>query len=135
MAVKSFAAAAPISQPMLDDQMALVHWLPLEADGTPGAIPSGVAAPVTTVAPGTAVTLDGSADPSGLSVNVKGIKGQAGTEVVTVTYTNADGSVATGSVTFEQTLDPAELDVAGFSATIDTPVAQTPTPAATSRRP
>lgn len=125
MAPKSFALAA-VAQTMLDDQMALVHWQPLEADGvTPGAIPTGSAAPVTSASPGTAVTVDNTVDPTGLSANVKGIKGQKGDEVISVSFVNADGTTARGQVTITITPDPAELDVSSFGATVDSPIPQT----------
>lgn len=121
-------AAVVVSQPMMDDQKTVIHWLPQEADGTPGAIPPGATAPVTAIAPGTALQLDPAftPDPTGLNVGVQGLKGkgQSGTEKVTVSFTNADGSVATGEVDFPMTTDPAELDVAGFGAIVDTPVSQ-----------
>jgi len=138
MAVKSFAAASPIVQPMLDDQTSTITWTPEgepDASGnpTPGAIPTGATSPVTTASPGTAVTVV--QDPTGLAPVVNGIKGQSGTEVITVTFTNADGTVATNSgapVSFVITVDPAELDVSGFGASVSTPVPQAP---ASAKRP
>jgi hypothetical protein len=113
----------PFSQSMLDDQQAVMTASPLEADGTPGAFATGVL-PVWTVSPGTALTLDTTTDPTEVTAIAKGIHGQAGTETVTVTYTNPDGTVATGGGTFTMTVDPAELDVSSINVTVGTPTAQ-----------
>lgn len=114
---------AAFSQSMLDDQQAVMTAAPLEADGSPGAFASGVL-PVWTVSPGTALTLDTTTDPSEVTAIAKGIHGQAGTETVTVTYTNPDGAVATGGGSFTMTIDPAELDVSSINVTVGTPTAQ-----------
>lgn len=105
--------ATSVEQAMLDTQKALVHATPI---GTlpPGAVP-------TWSADNSVVTLDSSVDPSGLSVMVLGVHGSAGDAIVTVSYTNPDGSVATGSATFHMSLDPAESDVTGFDIVIDPP--------------
>lgn len=132
--VRRFAAAAS-PQTMLDDQMALMHVTPQDSNGNPTSLPTGAAVPTYSAAPGTAVTLDPSVDATGLSCNVKGIKGQAGVEVVTVSFTNPDGTIATGTAQFTQSIDPAALDIAGFGVTVDTPVAQTPAAPVSSRRP
>lgn len=129
--VKRFAAGAVTDQPMLDDQFTTVHWV---AEG--GAVVASRPIPVTSVDNPALATVDNTVDPTGMSAKVSGIKGQAGVATLTVSYMNADGTPATGTATVTLTLDPAELDVGGFSATFDAPQAQTPAAAPTaSRRP
>lgn len=126
MPISKLAVAG--TQPMLDDQMTVMTVTPLESDGeTPGALASGVL-PTYTISPGTAATLASpNPDPTGLTIPVVGVKGKAGAEVITVSYTNpSDGTTATGTGTVVVTVDPAELDVASFSTAFSTPVAQTP---------
>ena len=120
--IRSLGAA--VEQAMLDDQKATMTITPLDANGQNSAIPTGAAVPTYAASPGTAVTLDPTVDPTGLSCLVKGVKGLAGDEVVTASFTNADGTVATGTATFHQTIDPAELDVASLGVSVSTPVAQ-----------
>ena len=121
MGVKSLGAA--ISVTMLDDQKALMHIQPLDANGNPTSLPTDSAVP-TYAASDATVTLDPTVDPTGLSCEVIGVKKTAGTPTVTASFTNLDGTVATGSVAFTITLDPKELDVASLGVTVDTPVAQ-----------
>lgn len=118
---KKFADSVPVS--MLDDQKALMHAQPLDASGNIVALPAG-AIPSYSVDNTALLTLDPSVDPTGLSCEVLGIKGAAGTATVTVSLTNADGTVATGSAVFTTTLDPAELDVASMGISVDAPVHQ-----------
>lgn len=108
---------------MLDDQKALMHIQPLDDTGAPIALPPGQPVPVYTTSD-PSVTLDPSQDPTGLSCWVLGVHGTAGTPTVTATYTNADGSVATGTAPFTITVDPKELDVADLGVTVDSPVSQ-----------
>ena len=125
MPISKLAVAA--TQQMLDDQMTVMSVQPLEADGvTPGALASGVL-PTYSISPGVAATLTSpNPDPTGLSIPVVGVKGKAGVEVITVSYTNpADGTTATGTGTVTTTVDPAELDVASFGTSFSTPVPQT----------
>lgn len=118
--IKTLGDAA--TQAMLDDQKDTMSIAPVNSQGQPTALPSGSTPPTYAAAPGTAVTLTPAAD--GLSCVVTGVKGQSGTEVVTASFTNADGTVATGTATYTITVDPTELDVASFTVTTDTPVAQ-----------
>ena len=120
---KVHSLGATIAATMLDDQKALMHIQPLDVNGNPMAL--NPAQPVPTYASSDAtVTLDPTVDPTGLSCEVLGVKGTAGTPTVTASYTNADGSVATGACNFTITIDPAELDVASMGVTVDPPVAQ-----------
>ena len=121
MAVKSLGNA--VTQAMLDDQKDTMSIQPINSAGQPTALPTGSTPPTYSASPGTAVTLTPAAD--GLSCVVTGVKGTvSATEVVTASFKNADGSVATGQATYTITQDPAELDVASFAVTTDTPVAQ-----------
>lgn len=122
MAGKITSLGNSVTQAMLDDQTDTMSIAPVNSQGAPTALPTGSTPPTYTSAPGTAVTLAPAAD--GLSCVVSGVKGQAGTEVVTASFTNADGTVATGTATYTMTVDPTELDVAGFNVTTSTPVAQ-----------
>jgi hypothetical protein len=117
--------ATNLAQAMFDDQTATYTPSPTNGQGAAEAFASGTN-PTYTAAPGTAVTLIPSTDSSGKLV-VNGIKGQAGVEVITGTYTNPDGTVADPvTLTFTQSVDPAEADVQSFGGTISTPVAQGP---------
>jgi hypothetical protein len=119
--VKSLGNA--VTQAMLDDQESTMSIQPINSAGNPTALPTGSTPPTYAAVPGTAVTLTPAAD--GLSCLVVGVKGTvSATEVVTASFTNADGTVATGQATFTITQDPAELDVASFNVTTSTPVAQ-----------
>lgn len=121
--VHSFKAT--VSQSMLDDQKALMTAQPLDSAGNPTSIPSGAAVPVWSVAPGTALKVAvPSTDPTALTCEATGVKTVAGTETVTISFTNADNSVATGEVVFTMTIDPAELDVTSFGITVSAPVSQ-----------
>ena len=86
------------------------------------AFPTGTA-PVYTVAPGTAVTIAAKTDGSGGLV-VTGVTSVARVEVITGIYTNADGTTATVTLTFTQSIDPAEADIASLGGSISTPVAK-----------
>lgn len=115
--------ATNLSQAMFDDQKATYTPAPTNAQGAAEAFATGTA-PVYTASPGTAVTLQPATDGSG-SLTVLGVKGQAGTEVITGNYTNPDGSAADPvTLTFTQSIDPTEADVKSFGGTISTPVAQ-----------
>lgn len=120
-AVKSLAAAA-VTVTMLDDQKALMHVQPLDANGQPTSLPTGSKPPVYTVDAN--ATLDPTVDATGLSCEVLGIKGMAGAANVTATFTNLDGTTATGAAAFTISIDPKELDVSSLGVTVDTPVAQ-----------
>lgn len=115
--------AANLSQNMFDDQTATYTPAPTNAQGVAEAFPTGTA-PAYTAAPGTAVTLVPATDGSG-GVAVTGVTGQAGVEVITGTYTNPDGTVADPvTLTFTQSVDPAEADIKSLGGTISTPVAK-----------
>ena len=118
--VKSLGA--PASQAMLDDQKNVMSLTPVNTGGATTALDPGQPVPAYASAPGTAVTLAAAAD--GLSCAVAGVHGQSGTEVVTASYTNKDGTVATATDTYTITVDPTELDVAGFNVANSAPVAQ-----------
>ena len=119
--VASFGVAA--NQPMLDDQQAVATAQPLDASGNDISLPAG-AVPTWSISPGTAATL-GTPDPTGLTVPVIGVlHGTPGSETVTVSYTNSDGSIATGSIVYIMTDDPVEGDVGAFGVSSSTPVAQ-----------
>lgn len=118
---------AVVAPPMMDDQAALVHWSPVKADGTAGTFPNGATLTYASdnTANGTAVPNTGqvqgtTADP--FSVYGVGVRGVAGSFNVTASYSNPDGSVATGSASFTTTLDPAELNAASLNATVDAPI-------------
>ena len=117
-----------VTVPMLDDQKALMHVAPLDAEGNPSAFPTGSAPPVYTVDNGALVTLDPTVDPTGLSCEVIGVKelggASSGVATVTATFTNADGTTAVGTAVFNMTVDPAELDVTSLDVAVDTPVSQ-----------
>lgn len=121
-AVKSLGNS--VTQAMLDDQKDTMSIQPINSAGNPTSLPTGSAPPTYAAVPGTAVTLTPAAD--GLSCVVTGVKGTVGpaTEIVTASFKNADGSVATGQATYTITQDPAELDVTSFNVTTSTPVAQ-----------
>ena len=116
---------ATVTQTMLDDQKTVMHISPIHADNTAAVLDPAQPVPVYTVSGDATVTLDPSIDPTGLSCAVIGVKGTtAGNPTVTASYTNADGTVATGAAVFTITQDPGELDVTSFDVTVDTPVAQ-----------
>jgi len=110
---------------MLDTQQATITETP-NNPLAPGDLISYVAVP------GTAVKLTPSTD--SLSCLVQGITGQAGTETVTASYTNPDGTVATPDVqTFVQTVAVPVVDVTALSGAVSTPVAQAPAVASAAR--
>jgi hypothetical protein len=116
MKVHSFASGAGT---LLDDNNALIHANPLQADGvTPATVPAGIV-PTYVADVATFGTLDPTVDATGLTCGWKGIKGQAGVTTVTVSMTNADGTVATGSIVITTSIDPAEQDVGSFGPTLD----------------
>jgi hypothetical protein len=115
-------AAAAVTVTMLDDQKALMHVQPLDTNGNPTSLPTGSKPPVYTVDAN--ATLDPSVDLTGLSCEVLGIKGTAGVANVTATFTNLDGTTATGSAQFTVSIDPKELDVGSLGVTVDTPISQ-----------
>jgi hypothetical protein len=118
--------ATNLAQAMFDDQTATYTPAPSNAQGQADAFAPGTN-PTYTAAPGTAVTLVPATDSSGKLV-VNGVKGQAGVEVITGTYTNPDGTVADPvTLTFTQSVDPAEADVQSFGGSISTPTAQVAT--------
>ena len=121
---KVHSLGATITHSMLDDQKALMHVQPKDANGNN--INLDPAQPVPSYASdNTALgTVDASVDPTGLSAMIVGVKGQAGSFNVTATYMNADGSVATGIVNETTTLDPNELKVADLAVTVDAAIAQ-----------
>jgi hypothetical protein len=129
--VKSFGNAITLT--MLDDQMVTLTAAPVDDNGNPIALPTG-GVPTWATSPGTAGTVSAAADPTGLTAVFSGIKGQAGTETVTVSFTNSDGTVATGSAGITTTIDPLELDVNSFTVTAGTPSPQSAS-AKSSRRP
>jgi hypothetical protein len=119
--IHSFASVAAS---MLDTQKALMHALPLQADGvTPAALPAG-GVPSWTLDATTFATIDPTVDPTGLSCEIIGVKGSPGVATATVSFTNADGSVASGTVVMTITKNPAEIDVASFGTVVDAPVNQ-----------
>lgn len=120
---KVHSLGATIAVTMLDDQKTVMHISPLDSSGAVIALNPAQPVPTYAVSDATA-TIDPTIDPTGLSCGVAGVHGTAGTPSVTATYTNADGSVATGVASFTITVDPAELDVADLAVTVDTPVAQ-----------
>ena len=116
-----------VAPPMMDDQAALVHFGAVKADGTAGVFPNGAVLTFVSDNPanGTAVPNTGqvqgtTADP--LSCYGVGVKGVAGPFNIVATYANPDSTQATGSAAFTTTIDPAELDVASLSATVDAPI-------------
>jgi hypothetical protein len=124
--VGSFKATA--TQTMLDDQKALVHFQPLDSTGAPTSLPTGGAL-VFALSDATATLVPPPADPTTgivdpLAIYVVGVKKTAGTPTLTGTFTNADGTTATGGVAFTITIDPAELDVSSLGVTVDPPVSQ-----------
>jgi polyisoprenoid-binding protein YceI len=121
MAVKKLGDSVAFT--MLDDQKTVMHISPVDSDGNPTSLPSG-STPPTYAASDATVTLDPTIDPTGLSCAIIGVKKTAGTPTVTASFTNADGTVATGSLALTITLDPAELDVTSFAVTADPAVAQ-----------
>jgi hypothetical protein len=127
--------SANLTQSMFDDQTATITLQPVNAQGAAESFPTGTS-PVYTAAPGTAVALVPATDGSGSCV-VNGVPGQAGVEVVTVNYTNPDGTqaAAPSTFTFTQSVDPAEADVATLGGAISTPVAQNQAAAKSSKRP
>jgi hypothetical protein len=123
MVVGKLGAATSLSQNMFDDQTATYTPAPTNAQGVSEAFATGTA-PVYTAAPGTAVTLTPATDGSG-SVAITGVTGQAGVEVITGVYTNPDGTVSDPvTLTFTQSVDPAEADVKTLGGSISTPVAK-----------
>jgi hypothetical protein len=103
---------------MLDDGPGvIIAGAPLAADGTPAVLVAGEV-PTFSVDNTALGTLDPSIDPTGLSCKFVGIKGMAGVATVTMSLTNADGTVATGSAVITITLDPAEVDVASFAMSV-----------------
>ncbi len=123
MPVAKLGVAAP--QPMLDDQKTTMHVAPLAADGSASAFPTGSTSatnPAYVADDPSSVTLTPAAD--GLSCACVGVKGKAGTPTITATYTNPDGSKASGSGQLTITIDPAELDVSSLGVSFDPPVAQ-----------
>ena len=121
MPVKSLGPTA-LTQNMFDDQKATYTPSPTNGAGVAEAFPTGTA-PVYVAVPGTAVTMVPATDGSG-SLAVLGVKGQSGVEVITGTYTNPDGTTAVVTLTFTQSVDPTEADVASLGGSISTPVAQ-----------
>jgi hypothetical protein len=121
MAVKSLGPTE-LAQNMFDDQKATYTPAPTNAQGVAEAFPTGTA-PVYTASPGTAVKLTPATDGSG-SLLVTGVPTVAGVEVITGVYTNSDGTTATVTLTFTQSVDPAEADIAVLGGSISTPVAQ-----------
>src|SRR5580704_1008603 len=112
-----------LNQSMFDDQQATYTPAPTNAAGASEAFPTGTA-PAYTVSPGTAVGITPLTDGSG-GLLIQGKPGVAGAEVIAGVYTNADGSTATVTMNFTQTVDPAEADIQSLGGTISTPVAQT----------
>jgi len=108
--------------PMMDDQKALVHVAPdkpLPAGGVLSWSSSDATAKVDPT-----VGIDGSPSTDPLAAVVFGVHGIAGDPSITASFTNADGTVATGVAPFHIVVDPAELDVTDLSVTVDTPVKQ-----------
>jgi|SRR5580698_608668 hypothetical protein len=131
---KSFGTPTSLTQAMFDDQTATYTPSPTNAAGAAEAFATGTA-PVYTAVPGTAVTLVPATDGSG-SLVINGVAGQAGVEVITGTYTNPDGTVADPvTLTFTQSVDPTEADVATLGGSISTPTAQNPASSKSSKRP
>jgi hypothetical protein len=121
MAIKGLGAATALAANMFDDQMATYTPAPTNTQGVTEAFATGTA-PVYTAAPGTAVTLTSLTDGSG-GLTVTGVTGQAGVEVITGVYTNPDGTVSDPvTLTFTQSVDPAEGDVKTLGGSISTPV-------------
>ena len=121
MAVTKLGQVA-LTQNLYDDQQCTITLAPTNAQGVAESFPSG-SLPSYSIAPGTAGTI--TPDPTGVTCAYVGKKGVAGTEVVTASYTNPDGTVAEPSTfTFVQTIDPAEGDIANLGGSISTPIAQ-----------
>lgn len=111
---------------MLDDQKVVLHSQPQDANGNPTALPTGGQISYAIDGAGLA-TIDPTQDPTTLSVVVVGVKkaaGLPGSTVVTATFKNADGTVATGTGTVNLTQDPNELDVNSLGMSFDAPTAQ-----------
>lgn len=108
--------------PMTNAQMATITETPDNAQGAATPLPAGLISYA--AVPGTAVSLAPSVD--SLSCLVSGIAGQTGTEVVTASFTNPDGTVATPDVqTFVVTAAVSPVvDVTSLVGTVSTPVAQ-----------
>ncbi len=119
--VKKLGDSLPFT--MLDDQKTVMHIAPQDSSGNPTSLPAG-AVPTYAITGDPSVTLDTTTDPTGLSAGVIGVKKAAGTATVTASFSNADGTVATGSLVVTTTVDPLELDVASFAVTADPAVAQ-----------
>jgi hypothetical protein len=113
MAGKVFGLGVPATFAMNDNQSNTATLAPVKADGSPASLAPGVLIQHV-VAPGTALSIAPAAD--SLSYVATGIAGQAGTEVVTSTYTNPDGTVVSTTNTYTIG-NPAALDVADFILT------------------
>lgn len=119
---KIHAFASAPTTPMMDTQKAVVHANPLNADGSAfvGPLPGGGVPSYS--ASDASVTLQPAAD--GMTCDALGVKGVAGTPTVLISFTNPDGTVATGSAPFIITVNAPPVDVADFGVTVDPPVAQ-----------
>lgn len=113
MAGKVFGLGVPATFSMDDNQKNIATLAPVKADGSPATLAAGVLIQHV-VAPGVALSIAPAAD--SLSYDASGIAGQSGTEVVTSTYTNPDGTVVSTTNTYTIG-NPAALDVADFVLT------------------
>jgi hypothetical protein len=120
--VKSLGTPGAVT--MLDDQSSAMVLAPLDSAGAATALNPSQPVPGYTVTPGTAIALvSPNPDATGLTQAFSGVKGQAGVETITATYTNADGTVVTATGVVTTTIDPAELDVGGFNVSFTPPAA------------
>jgi hypothetical protein len=118
MAAKLFSLGTPGTVTMSDVQSSTATMAPLESDGVTPAVLAAGDLIVHVVAPGVAITIVPSAD--SLSYVATGVAGKAGTEVVTSTYTNPDGTVVSNTNTYTIG-NPTTLDVASINISNSAP--------------
>jgi hypothetical protein len=120
--VKHLGMTAGIT-PMMDDQKALVHVAP-DKPLPAGGVLSWVSSDPSSATVDPTVGIDGTPSTDPLAAVVFGVHGVAGDPSITASFTNADGTVASGVAPFHIVIDPAELDVSDLAVTVDTPVKQ-----------
>ncbi len=111
-----------INATMVDDGPGvIIAGAPVDAAGDAVILPAGQIPSFAVDNPALG-TLDPSIDPTGLSCKFVGVKGQAGVATVTMSSTNTDGSVVSGTAVITITLDPNELEATEFKMSV-TPAA------------